>query len=111
MAKRDVRRYLIGECGCIHPIRSLAEEVGVNPADTTIVTTRIDAALKAKLDALARSMKRSKSYLAAEAIAAYVALNEWQVAEIEAGKAELDAGEGLSQEQAEERYRQLSQPR
>ena len=80
-------------------------------ADTAIVTARIDAALKAKLEALARSTKRSKSYLAAEAIAAYVELNEWQIGEIEAGIAELDAGEGLSQEEAEERYRRLLQPR
>ena len=78
---------------------------------TTIVTARIDLALKAKLEALARSTKRSKSYLAAEAIAAYVELNEWQIGEIEAGIAELDAGKALSQEQAEERYKRLLQPR
>jgi len=83
----------------------------MNATDTTIVTARIDAALKAKLEALARSTKRSKSYLAAEAIAAYVELNEWQIGEIEAGIAELDAGEVLSQAEAEERYRRLSQPR
>jgi RHH-type rel operon transcriptional repressor/antitoxin RelB len=83
----------------------------VNEADTTVVTARIDAALKAKLEALARSTKRSKSYLAAEAIAAYVELNEWQIGEIEAGIAGLDAGEVLSEEQAEERYRRLLQPR
>jgi RHH-type transcriptional regulator, rel operon repressor / antitoxin RelB len=83
----------------------------VSIADTTIVTARIDAALKAKLEALARSTKRSKSYLAAEAIAAYVELNEWQIGEIEAGIGELDAGDVLSQEQAQERYRRLLQPR
>lgn len=83
----------------------------VNGADTAVVTARIDAALKAKLDALARSTKRSKSYLAAEAIAAYVELNEWQIGEIEAGMAELDAGKALSEIQAEERYRKLLQTR
>jgi RHH-type rel operon transcriptional repressor/antitoxin RelB len=79
--------------------------------DSTVVTARVDGALKAKLEALARSTKRSKSYLAAEAIAAYVELNEWQIGEITAGIAELDAGEGLSEEQAAERYRRLSPPR
>jgi predicted transcriptional regulator len=79
--------------------------------DTTVVTTRIDAALKARLDALARCTKRSKSYLAAEAIAAYVELNEWQIGEIRAGIAELDAGAGLSQEQAERHYEGLARPR
>jgi predicted transcriptional regulator len=83
----------------------------MNAADTSIVTTRIDAALKAKLEALARSTKRSKSYLAAEAIAAYVELNEWQIAEIEAGIAELDRGEVLSMEEVEELYKRLSHPR
>ena len=79
--------------------------------DTTIITARIDASLKAKLDALARSTKRSKSYLAAEAIAAYVELNEWQIAEIEAGIAELDRGDVLSLEEVDELYKRLSRPR
>ena len=79
--------------------------------DSTIVTARIAPALKAKLEALARSTKRSKSYLAAEAIAAYVALNEWQIAEIEAGIAELDRGEVLTDEEAEELYERLTRPR
>jgi RHH-type rel operon transcriptional repressor/antitoxin RelB len=82
----------------------------VSAADSAVVTARIDAALKAKLEALSRTTRRSKSYLAAEAIAAYVELNEWQIAEIEAGIAELDAGEVLSEEEAEERYRRLLQP-
>jgi predicted transcriptional regulator len=83
----------------------------MNAADTTIVTARIDTRLKAKLEALARSTKRSKSFLAAEAIAAYVELNEWQIAEIEAGIAELDRGEVLSMEEVEELYKRLSHPR
>ena len=83
----------------------------MSEADTAIITTRIDMALKARLEALARSTKRSKSYLAAEAIAAYVELNEWQIAEIEAGIAELDRGDVLSEEEAEELYKRLSRPR
>jgi predicted transcriptional regulator len=75
--------------------------------DTAVVTARIDAALKAKLEALARATKRSKSYLAAEAIAAYVELNQWHIAEIEAGIAELDAGKGISEEEAEAHYERL----
>jgi RHH-type transcriptional regulator, rel operon repressor / antitoxin RelB len=80
-------------------------------SETTVVTARIDAALKAKLEALARSTKRSKSYLATEAIAAYVEQNEWQIAEIESGIAELERGEAISGEEAERRYKQLLQPR
>ena len=69
-------------------------------ADTTIITTRIDPALRAKLEALARRTKRSKSFLAAEAIAAYVELNEWQIGEISAGLTALDSGQALSEKQA-----------
>jgi RHH-type transcriptional regulator, rel operon repressor / antitoxin RelB len=83
----------------------------MSAADTTLVTARIDPVLKAKLEALARSTRRSKSYLAAEAIAAYVELNQWQIGEIEAGIAELDAGTVLSQDQAEDRYKRLLQAR
>jgi RHH-type transcriptional regulator, rel operon repressor / antitoxin RelB len=83
----------------------------MSAGDTTVVTTRIDAKLKTKLDALARSTKRSKSYLAAEAIAAYVEVNEWQIAEIQAGIDELDRGEVLSAHEAEELYKRLSRRR
>jgi predicted transcriptional regulator len=61
-----------------------------------VLTTRIDAALNLKLEALVRSTKRSKSFLAAEVIAAHVELNEWQIGEITDGIKELDSGETLS---------------
>ena len=83
----------------------------MSAVETVVVTARIDAALKAKLEALARSMKRSKSYVAAEAIAAYVELHEWQIREIEAGIAELDRGEVLSEKETEELYERLSRRR
>jgi predicted transcriptional regulator len=41
------------------------------------------------------------------AIATYVPLIKWQTAEIEAGLAELDAGQTVSQETADERYVRL----
>jgi RHH-type rel operon transcriptional repressor/antitoxin RelB len=82
-----------------------------NTEGTAVVTARIDAALKAKLEALSRGTKRSKSYLAAEAIAAFVELNEWQIRDIEEGIAELDAGAALSEERAEEQYGRLASPR
>lgn len=44
--------------------------------DTTVVMARIDAALKTKLDALPCSTERARSYVAAEAIAAYLELNQ-----------------------------------
>jgi predicted transcriptional regulator len=48
--------------------------------------------LKGKLERLAESTKRSKSYLAAEAIAEYVDLNAWQVEKIREAIAKADAG-------------------
>jgi len=79
----------------------------MDTAETAVVTVRVDAELKSKLEALARSTKRSKSYLAAEAIAAYVALNEWQIAEIEAGIADLETGRIVSEQEARKRYDRL----
>jgi RHH-type rel operon transcriptional repressor/antitoxin RelB len=50
------------------------------------------------LDALSKQSKRSKSFLAAEAIAAYVELEEWQLGEIRAGIADLDERREVSHE-------------
>jgi RHH-type rel operon transcriptional repressor/antitoxin RelB len=61
-------------------------------AKLTTVTVRLKPEVKDKLDALARDTKRSKAYLASEAIERYVDLNDWQVAHIKAALAEDDAG-------------------
>jgi predicted transcriptional regulator len=63
---------------------------------TETLSIRIDADTNKKLDALARRSKRSKSFLAAEAIAAYVDAEEWQLGEIQAGLADLDEGKTVS---------------
>jgi len=65
---------------------------------TETLSIRLDAATKQRLDALSRQSKRSKSFLAAEAIAAYVEQEEWQLGEIDAAMGELDAGQGVSHE-------------
>ena len=62
---------------------------------STILSIRLDSDIKAKLDSLAKSSKRSKSFLAAEAIAAYVEAESWQVSEIENGITELNEGKGI----------------
>jgi len=72
----------------------------MSKTDTIVVTTKINAALKAKLEALARNTKRSKSFLAAEAIATYIEVNESQIDEITAGLEELDSGAALSEKLA-----------
>lgn len=61
-----------------------------------MLTLRLDEELKEKLEKLAQSTRRSKSFLAAEAIREYVALNEWQISEIKEGIKEADRGEFAS---------------
>jgi len=63
---------------------------------TSVLTLRLKSELKEKLESLAQSTHRSKSFLAAEAIREYVALNEWQIAEIRKASKEADRGEFAS---------------
>src|SRR6266403_4078835 len=51
-------------------------------AKSTTMTVRLKPEVSERLEMLARDTKRSKAYLASEAIEAYVELNSWQVAHI-----------------------------
>ena len=62
------------------------------------LSVRIDSETKRRLDTLAKRSNRSKSFLAAEAIAAYVDSEEWQVGEVHAAIQDLDDGNGVSHE-------------
>ena len=64
----------------------------------TTLSLRIDDDTKKRLDALARRARRSKSFLAAEAIAAYVETESSQLDEIEAGIEDLDRGRAVDHE-------------
>ena len=59
---------------------------------SAMMTVRLTPEVRDKLDALARDTKRSKAYLASEAIETYVDLNAWQVAHIKAALAEDEQG-------------------
>jgi RHH-type rel operon transcriptional repressor/antitoxin RelB len=63
---------------------------------TETLSIRIDSDTKKRLDALSKRSKRSKSFLAAEAIAAYVESEEWQLGELHAGIVELESGKEVS---------------
>ena len=65
---------------------------------TATFTVRVDAAAKKRLERLAKSTGRSRSFLAAEAINDYLAVNEWQVAGIKRAITSLDRGEGIPHE-------------
>ncbi|HEY4069521.1 MAG TPA: CopG family ribbon-helix-helix protein [Burkholderiaceae bacterium] len=60
------------------------------------MTIRLDDDVKDRLEGLADATQRSKSFLAAEAIRAYVESNEWQIGEIQAALKEADAGDFAS---------------
>lgn len=51
---------------------------------TTTLSIRVDDDQKERLEALAESTGRSRSFLAAEAIREYLDANEWQVAGVRA---------------------------
>ncbi|MHB1937557.1 MAG: CopG family ribbon-helix-helix protein [Acidobacteriaceae bacterium] len=66
---------------------------------SSILTIRLESKVKTKLDKLAKSSKRSKSFLAAEAIAAYVEAESWQISETESGIGELNEGKRVNHDE------------
>ena len=63
---------------------------------STTMTLRLDDDIKDRLETLAGATQRSKSYLAAEAVRAYVELNEWQIQETRHALTEAEAGDFAS---------------
>jgi RHH-type rel operon transcriptional repressor/antitoxin RelB len=57
-----------------------------------VMTIRVDRKTKTRLEKLAKAMDRTNSYVAAEAIRAFVELNEWQITEIISALKEANAG-------------------
>ena len=62
---------------------------------STTLSVRIDTDTKKRLEALAKRARRSKSFLAAEAITAFVEAESWQLDEIQTALKELDEGRGV----------------
>jgi RHH-type rel operon transcriptional repressor/antitoxin RelB len=65
-------------------------------SESSVVTLRLDPKLKQQLDQLSKATSRSRSFVAAEAIREYVALNQWQIAEIKKALGEADRDEFAS---------------
>jgi predicted transcriptional regulator len=63
---------------------------------STTITVRLEEEVRNRLDQLAESTQRSKSFLASEAIRQFVENNEWQIAETRAALKEADAGDFAS---------------
>jgi len=77
-------------------------------SESSVLTLRLDAKLKNQLDRLSKSMNRSRSFVAAQAIQEYVSVNEWQISEIKKGIAEADAGDFASDEDMRQTIRRLT---
>ncbi|MGA9527822.1 MAG: CopG family ribbon-helix-helix protein [Terriglobales bacterium] len=77
-------------------------------AESTVLTLRLDAKLKSRLDRLSKSMNRSRSFVAAQAIQEFVSVNEWQVSEIKKGLLEADAGKFATDEEVQKTIRRLT---
>lgn len=63
------------------------------------MSMRLPAELAEQLGVLAEATGRTKSYIAVQAIQDFVAREAWQVAEIQKGLAEADAGDFATDEE------------
>ncbi len=66
--------------------------------DSTTFTIRVPVDVKRRLDKLAKATHRTRSWLAADAVASYVEQQQWQLAEIETGINDANAGRVLPHE-------------
>lgn len=74
------------------------------------ITARIDEETRDSLENLARATRRSKSWLVAEAVRAYVAEQAWQVEAIRQGLAEAEAGNFASDAEVEAVFAKAGRP-
>jgi predicted transcriptional regulator len=70
-------------------------------AGSSVLTLRLDSKLKKQLDRLSQATKRSRSFVAAEAIREYVELNNWQIAETIKAIGEADRGDFATDKEVE----------
>jgi RHH-type transcriptional regulator, rel operon repressor / antitoxin RelB len=63
---------------------------------STTFTVRVEPDVKKRLEKLAKSTGRTRSFLAAQALNEYLDANEWQVAGVKRAIVSLDRGEGVS---------------
>jgi predicted transcriptional regulator len=62
-------------------------------AESATLTIRVPRAQLERLDALANATKRSKSFLAGEALTTFLDLQEWQIAAVRDALDGVDAGQ------------------
>lgn len=64
----------------------------------TVVSIRVENETHERLERLTKSTKRSRSYLAAEAIREYLDRNEWQIKSIDEAVEKANHGDFISHE-------------
>ncbi len=69
---------------------------------STTFTVRVEPEVKKRLEKLAKSTGRTRSFLAAEALNEYHDVNEWQVAGVKRAIASLDRCEGVSHQEVKD---------
>ncbi len=74
-------------------------------AGSSVLTLRLDPKLKNQLDRLSKATSRSRSFVAAEAIREYVALNNWQIEETRRALTEADRGEFATEKDVRRRLK------
>lgn len=66
---------------------------------TKMLNVRLPVSTHSRLSKLTSSTGRSKTFLAVEALDAYLEQQAWQIAEIKAGLAEADRGEFATEDE------------
>lgn len=69
---------------------------------STTFTVRVEPEVKKRLEKLAKSTGRTRSFLAAEALNEYLDVNEWQVAGVKRAIVSLDRGEGVPHQEVKD---------
>lgn len=67
---------------------------------TTTLSIRLTEDRKLRIDALARATGRSRNYLFTEALDSYLDEHEWELAQIDEGIREAEAGDVVAREEA-----------
>ncbi len=73
-------------------------------AASALISVRVPTAIAERLESLAKTVDRSKSYLAAEAIEEYLDIHEWQVQAIQAGLNEIEQGKVVDFAEVKEQW-------
>ena len=61
-----------------------------------VLTIRVPSELKSQLEQLGKTLHRSKSYIAEQAISQYMDENAWQIAELSQAEDEIKQGKFVS---------------